>query len=70
MFTNIDDIPTSGAIHDKTPPVSPGNYGPVTVDMKDTLGAIFLGLLSCILLIGWMQSEARNRALIRQVELS
>jgi hypothetical protein len=70
MFTNIDNIPTGGVIHDKTPPVSPGNYSPVTVDMRDTIGAIFLGILAFILLVGWTRAEARNRALIKQLELS
>jgi hypothetical protein len=49
---------------EKTPPVRPGNYSPVTVDMTDSLGAIFLGVLCVILLIGWMRSEARNRAFL------
>ncbi len=70
MFTNIDNIPTSGAIPDKTPPVSTGNYSPVTVDMRDTIGAIFLGILTWILLIGWTRSEARNRALVKQLQLA
>ncbi len=51
-----------------TPPVSPGNYSPVTVYMEDSLGAIFLGILSGILLIGWMRAEARNRALLAELE--
>lgn len=70
MFTNIDNIPTSGARHDKTPPVSPGNYSPVTVDMRDTIGAIFLGILAWVLLIGWTRAEARNRALVQQLQLA
>jgi hypothetical protein len=53
-------------IADKTPTVSPGNYNPVTVEVKDTIGAIFLGILAGILLIGWMRAEARNRALLKQ----
>ena len=52
----------------KTPSVSPGNYSPVTVNMEDTVGAIFLGILSGILLIGWMRAEARYRALLIQQE--
>lgn len=67
MSTNDDNIST---IEDKTPLVNPGNYSPVTVEMKDTIGAIFLGILSFILLIGWMRSEARNRVLIKQLDLS
>jgi hypothetical protein len=54
----------------KTPVVNPGNYSSVTVDMKDTLGAIFLGILAFSLLIGWMRAEMRNRVLIKQLELA
>ncbi len=67
MLKNEDQIPT---LEDKTPLVSPGNYSPVTVYMKDTLGAIFLGVLAGILLIGWMRAEARYRALITQLEVT
>ena len=37
--------------------------------MNDTMGALFLGILAWILLIGWMRAEARNRVLIKQLEL-
>lgn len=70
MFTKVDNIPASENIENKTPDVSSGNYSPVTVDMKDTLGAIFMGVLSFILLIGWMRSESRNRVLVKQLNLS
>jgi hypothetical protein len=40
----------------------------VSVYMEDTLGAIFLGFLSSLLLIGWMRAEARNRRLIARLE--
>ena len=52
-----------------TPAVSPGNYSPVTVTVSDSIGAIVLGTLSIILLIGWTRSEARYRALIMQKEI-
>jgi hypothetical protein len=51
-----------------TPSVSPGNYSPVTVYMEDSLGAIFLGILAVILLVGWRRAEMRYRALAKQVE--
>ena len=54
----------------KTPVVHPGNYSPVTVDMKDTIGAVFLGIFAFSLLIGWTRAEARNRLLIKQLELA
>lgn len=44
-----------------TPKVSRGIYNPVTVNVHNTVGAIFLGLLSIILLNGWMKCEARQR---------
>ena len=51
----------------KTPPVCPGISNPVNVYMEDSLGAIFLGFLSGVLLIGWMHAEARNRALMTEL---
>ena len=50
------------------PSVSPGTYSPVTVYMEDTLGAIFLGILAVILLIGWRRAEKRYWALAKQME--
>lgn len=50
----------------KSPDVSPGNYSPVNVYMEDSVGAIFLGLLCGILLIGWMRAEARYCALLNE----
>ena len=67
MLKNEDPIRT---LEEKTPSVSPGNYSPVTVYVKDTLGVVFLGALAGILLIGWMRSEARYRGLITQWEIT
>jgi len=64
MLKEKDHIST---LDDKTPLVSPGNYSPVTVYMEDTLGAIFLGILAVILLIGWRRAESRNRRLMDQL---
>jgi len=61
MQTNEDQISVQ---ENKSPTVSPGNYSPVTVYMKDLLGTIFLGILTVILLIGWMRAEARYRTVI------
>jgi hypothetical protein len=36
--------------------------------LKDTVGAIFLGILSVILLIGWQRSEIRYRKLLKQLD--
>ena len=52
----------------QTPSVSPGNYSPVTVTVKDSLGTIFLGILAGILLIGLVRSEERYRTLLTQME--
>ena len=64
MQTN--DLPVIG----QTPAVCPGNYSPVTVTMKDSLGAIFLGILSVILLIGWRRAEGRYRRLIDRQKIA
>lgn len=61
-----EDLTLAGEAN--TPLVSPGNYSPVTVYMQDSLGAIFLGFLSGVLLIGWMRAEARNRILVAKLE--
>jgi hypothetical protein len=45
-----------------------GNYQPV--HFEDTVGAIVLGILAGILLIGWMRSEARYRKLLTQKGVS
>lgn len=65
MSTNEDSISVQS---EKTPAVSPGNYSPVTVHMRDTLGAVFLGTLSVILLVGWRRTEAKYRLLLAQRE--
>lgn len=67
MLQNEDQIPIP---QEQTPLVSPGNYSPVTVYMRDSLGAIFLGVLAGILLIGWVRSEARYRGLITPSEIT
>jgi hypothetical protein len=63
MPVNEDSI---SSLDRKSPEVSPGNYSPVNVYMEDSVGAIFLGFLSGILLIGWMRAEARYRALLNE----
>jgi hypothetical protein len=50
----------------QTPTVSPGTYSPVTINIKDTVGAVLLGIFSVLLFIGWMRSEVRYRNLITQ----
>ena len=63
MSTNENDL-----LEDQIPKVGPGNYSPVTVTVKDTMGAFFLGILCVILLIRWIRTETRNRELITQLE--
>ena len=43
---------------------TPGTYSPVSVQQEDTIGAIFLGIITVTLLIALFRAEARNRALM------
>ena len=53
----------------ETPAVRPGTYSPVTVYLNgNSLGAIFLGILSFVLLIGWMSAEGRYHTLFTQLK--
>ena len=65
MSANENPLPTS---ENKTPLCNPCHSSSVTVTVKDSLGAIFLGILSVILLVEWIRAEARNRVLITQME--
>ena len=67
MSANENPLPT---LENKTPLCNPCHSSSVTVTVKDSLGAIFLGILSVILLVGWMRAEARNRVLIPELERS
>lgn len=49
-----------------TPEVRPGTYSPVTVQVNETLGAIFLGIFGFVLLVAWMRAEARYRGSLAQ----
>jgi|GEM_PF-6740822 len=57
----MDTNQTSGQ---NTPQVKPGIYNPVNVHVQDILGTLVLGIISIILLIGWMKAEERNRRLL------
>lgn len=48
----------------QSPPESPGIYNPVDIHVQDSLGALILGILSIVLLVGWIKSEERNRQLL------
>jgi len=58
----------------KTPSVSPGTYSPSwqyqKLYMKDTIGAIFLGVFAVIFLVGWIRTEGRYRKLLTQREIT
>ena len=58
------------ATDERTPQAGPCNYSPVTVYMEDSLGAIFLGVLTGLLLIGWIRAEGRYRKLITRLEVT
>jgi hypothetical protein len=54
------------ANHEQTPTACPGVYNPVTVTMTDSIGAIFLGILAVLMLIGWRRAEGRYQKLVTQ----
>ncbi len=58
---------TFSPLEGKVPVDISGNYQPI--HLEDTMGAIFLGILSILLLIGWRRSETRYRKLIAQLEI-
>lgn len=43
------------------PAVPPGTFNPVTVDIKETVGTVFLGIIALVLLVAWLQAEAHQR---------
>jgi 3-dehydroquinate dehydratase len=51
---------------EQTPVVNPGNYSPVSVTVSDSVGAVFLGIVAVILLIGWRRAETRYRKMLAQ----
>jgi hypothetical protein len=62
----MEMLSTENLDKEQTPVVNPGNYSPVTIHVGETVGAVFLGILSIILLIGWRRAETRYRNLIAQ----
>jgi hypothetical protein len=65
MSTNNEEhIPL---IDGKTPVDISGNYQPI--HLEDTAGAIFLGILAVIMLIGWRRAETRCQKLILQQKM-
>jgi hypothetical protein len=67
MATDEDHAP---AMDQNTSHGYPCNYSPVTVCMEDSLGTIFLGVLSALLLIGWMRAESHYRKLVTRLEMT
>jgi hypothetical protein len=49
---------------DSTPTVKPGTYSPVTININDVWGAVMFGILSIVLLIGWMRAEKQIKVLL------
>ena len=71
----MTDETSDTTVKTPAPPVPPGPYplSPLptqwqSLTLTDTVGAIFLGILSVILLIGWRRSELRYRRLITHME--
>ena len=50
-----------------TPKVAPGTFSPVTVRMNDTLGLIFIALLTGLVMAQWRRSEKLLHALIERM---
>jgi Ni/Fe-hydrogenase subunit HybB-like protein len=48
-------------------PAAYGDYGPVQVEMHDTLGVIALGIVSVLLLVVLLREQARSRALTERL---
>jgi hypothetical protein len=61
MLTNEEQIPMTD--EEASQGYAHGNNS-VDVNLKDTVGAVFLGILCVILLIGWVRAEARIRELL------
>ena len=55
---------TNQTSENQTPQVKPGIYNPVDVRVQDSLGILILGIISIILLIGWVKAEQRTRQLL------
>lgn len=49
------------------PGIAPNNDNRVNVRVNDTVGSIFLGLVTLALLIAYLRSEARVRALLSRM---
>ena len=67
MLTDQEPVSNPEA---QTPSISPGNYSPVTVHNRDSVVAVFLGILTVILLSGWVRAEARYRELLTPEEMA
>jgi hypothetical protein len=64
----------TAALESKTPAAGTGVYSTMpaqwqSLTLTDSLGVIFSGILTIILLIGWMRAEARYRKLITHQEI-
>jgi len=53
MLTNEEQISVTD---EETPQGYTNGHNSVDVNLKDTVGAVFLGILSVILLIGWVRA--------------
>ena len=63
MLTMTRENPIS-VVEENSPGESTADSNSVSVNMQETIGAFFLGIVATISLIGWMRAEARYRALI------
>lgn len=60
----METTDTNQAYDEQMSQVKPGIYNPVTVTVRDSVGTLVLGIISIILLIGWVNAEKRNRQLL------
>ena len=49
-----------------TPEVKPGVYNPVNITVNESWGAMILGILCIVLLVGWVHAENKLKALLSQ----
>jgi hypothetical protein len=52
-----------------TPEVKPGVYNPVHISLNESTGVLLLGILSILLLIGWVRAENKLKALLSQQQV-
>ena len=60
----METTSTNQISEEQMPDIKPGIYNPVAVNVQDSIGMLVLGIISIMLLIGWVKTEQRNRQLL------